>query len=398
MPAPLAIRSNAQIAALGTTIFTTMSALAARHGAVNLGQGFPDEDGPLALREAAARALLEAPNQYPPMRGLASLRAAVAAHDRRFYGLDIDPDAGVLVTSGATEALASALLAYIEPGDEVIIFEPAYDSYRPMIERAGGTVRAISLQGPDWLIPWNELDLAFTARTRVMLLNTPMNPVGKVFTREELAGLAARATAHDLVVISDEVYEHLVFDGAHHVSMLELPGMDQRALKVGSAGKSFSFTGWKVGYVSGAPQLIDPVAKAHQFLTFTTPPNLQSAVAEGLGYPDSYFSGFIADLEARRDFLRAGLMQLGFQVLPCAGTYFLIADYSAFSDLPDTAFAEQLVADPGVAAIPVSAFQSQVPPGQRLIRFCFIKRRTVLEEGLARLARLARAPVQEHSA
>ena len=386
----MTVRANRQIAALGTTIFTTMSALAARHGAVNLGQGFPDEDGPLALRELAARALIEGPNQYPPMRGLPQLRAAVAAHDRRFYGLDIDPDAGVLVTSGATEALAAALLAFIEPGDEVIVFEPAYDSYRPMIERAGGVVRAVGLAAPDWAVPWAALDAAITPRTRLMLVNSPMNPTGKVFSRDELAGLAGRACAHDLIVLADEVYEHLVFDGARHVCLLELPGMDRRALKIGSAGKSFSMTGWKVGYLSGDPALIDPVARAHQFLTFTTPPNLQVAVAEGLASGDGYFNELTQMLQKKRDFLAQGLAGLGFDVLPCAGTYFLTADYRRFDGAPDSTFAERLVASPGVATIPVSAFQSRVPEGQHLVRFCFIKRQEVLEEGLARLARLPR--------
>lgn len=378
-------RGNSLVAGLGTTIFTEMSALAARHQAVNLGQGFPDEDGPEALRAIAAQALVAGPNQYPPMRGLPGLRAAVAAHDRRFYGLEIDPELGVLVTSGATEAIASALLALIEPGDEVIVLEPAYDCYRPMIRRAGGIVKSIGLTAPDWAIPWEQLDAAITPRTRLMLVNSPMNPTGKVFSREELAGIAARAVAHDLIVLADEVYEHLVFDGARHVSLLELPGMQSRALKIGSAGKSFSFTGWKVGYVSGAPDLVDLVAKAHQFVTFTTPPNLQIAVAEGLGWPDSFFADFITDLQTRRDFLAAGLRELGFRLLPCAGTYFLCADYSALSDAPDAVFARQLVEEAGVATIPVSAFQETVPADQRLVRFCFIKRPAVLEEGLARL-------------
>lgn len=379
------VRGNSLVAGLGTTIFTEMSALAARHQAVNLGQGFPDEDGPAALREIAARALIQGPNQYPPMRGLAGLRAAVAAHDRRFYGLDIDPEHGVLVTSGATEAIASALLALIEPGDEVVVIEPAYDCYRPMIRRAGGIVKSVGCTAPDWAIPWDRLDAAITPRTRLMLVNSPMNPTGKVFSQEELAGIAARAVAHDLIVLADEVYEHLVFDGARHVSLLELPGMAGRALKIGSAGKSFSFTGWKVGYVSGDPALVDLVAKAHQFVTFTTPPNLQIAVAEGLGWADDFFAGFIADLQQRRDLLADGLGALGFKILPCAGTYFLCADYSALSGAPDTVLARQLVEQAGVATIPVSAFQEDVPPHQRLVRFCFIKRREVLDEGLARL-------------
>jgi N-succinyldiaminopimelate aminotransferase len=379
---------NSLIAGLGTTVFTRMSALATQHGAVNLGQGFPDEDGPMELREVAARTLLEQHNQYPPMRGLPALRAAVAAHDRRFYGLDLDPADGVLVTSGATEAIASALLALIEPGDEVIVFEPAYDCYRPMIRRAGGSVRTVSLLAPGWDIPWEAFDRAVTPRTRLVMINSPMNPTGKVWSRAELDALAQRAEAHDLIVLCDEVYEHLVFDGVRHRSLLELPGMAKRALRIGSAGKCFSFTGWKVGWVAGDPVLVELVAKAHQFIAFTTPPNLQVATAAGLALPDSYFSGFIADLEARRDFLAQGLAALGWQVLPSAGTYFLNATHERMAGRPDHETAEELVKAPGVATIPLSAFCEMDRTGPPLLRFCFIKRREVLEAGLERLARL----------
>jgi N-succinyldiaminopimelate aminotransferase len=378
---------NRLLASLGTTVFTHMSALAAAHGAVNLGQGFPDTDGPHDIIEAAARALLDQSNQYPPMRGLPALRAAVAAHDRRFYGLDLDPERGVLVTSGATEALASALLAFIEPGDKVLLFEPLYDSYLPMVRRAGGVPVLARLTPPHWDVPWDSVRQAFADGVRLVLLNTPMNPCAKVWCYDELAQLAAMVEAVDGRVISDEVYEHLVFDGARHVSLLELPGMATRAVKIGSAGKSFSLTGWKVGYVSGDPALIDQIAKAHQYLTFTTPPALQAAVAYALGKGEDYYAPFVAELAAKRDRLALGLASRGFAPLPCQGTYFLTCDYSAWSRAADTLFAEDLVRARGVATIPLSPFYDQPPAAQTLIRFCFIKQDSVLDAGLAKLNR-----------
>jgi aspartate/methionine/tyrosine aminotransferase len=384
-------RLNPVIAGLPTTIFTVMSALATQHKAVNLGQGFPDEDGPADIRQVAADALLTQSNQYPPMRGVPALRAAVAAHDQRFYGLPIDPDAGVLVTSGATEALAAAILAFVAPGTRVLVFEPVYDSYAPMIELAGGIVQRVRLRAPDWSVPWDAVDAAFAAGTGVVLLNTPMNPCGKVWSADELDQLARRLVAHDALAICDDVYEHLVFDGARHVTLLERPGMLARAVKIGSAGKTFSLTGWKVGYLSGAPALVEACAKAHQFLTFTTPPALQAGIAFGLCKPDAYFQGLAAGLQAKRDRLAAGLADIGFTVLPCQGTYFLTADYSAFSDAADVDFARHLVTQIGVACIPLSPFYARPDPSQRLIRFCFIKQDAVLDEGLARLRLLQSA-------
>ena len=373
-----------------TTIFTVMSALARTHGAINLGQGFPDEDGPLVLRERAARALAEGPNQYPPMAGLPELRAAIAAHSERFYGLKLNPDTDVLVTSGATEAIADCLFGLVNPGDEVIVFEPVYDSYRPMIELAGAKAIPVRLEPPNWRLSFETLERVVTSRTRVLLLNSPMNPCGKVFDEEELRGLADFCVRNDLVAVCDEVYEHLVFADARHIPLRCLPGMAERAVRIGSAGKTFALTGWKVGYVSGPAQLIAPIAKAHQFVTFTTAPALQVAVAEGLGFPDSYFNGLTVDLQAKRDLLADGLTRVGFEVLPAAGSYFLIASYAPFhlSETP-LALCRRLTIEAGVAAIPLDAFYGDGHVGPYL-RFCFCKRPEILEQAVARLERYLR--------
>ncbi|MGK2286609.1 aminotransferase [Pedomonas sp. V897] len=382
----MSITPNATFAALGTTVFTVMSALASEHGAVNLGQGFPDTDGPEDVRAVAARALMEHSNQYPPMRGLPALRQAVADHEARFYGLAVDPDRQVLVTSGATEALTASLMAFLSPGDEAILIEPAYDSYLPIIRNTGATPRFLRLDPPHWRLEEDRLAALITDKTRLLVLNTPHNPVGRVFSDEELAMLARLAATHDFLVVSDEVYEHLVFDGRRHRPLITFPGMAERTLKIASAGKTFSLTGWKVGMVTGAPALIDQVAKVHQFLTFTTPPNLQAAVAYGLGKDDSYYAGLVADMQARRDRLAAGLAALGFDVLPTEGTYFLTCDYSRLSGEDDVTFARRLVAEAGVATIPLSPFVEGDWP-HRLIRFCFAKQDVVLDEGVARLRR-----------
>lgn len=382
----MSITPNATFAALGTTVFTVMSALASEHGAVNLGQGFPDTDGPEDVRAVAARALMEHSNQYPPMRGLPALRQAVADHEARFYGLAVDPDRQVLVTSGATEALTASLMAFLSPGDEAILIEPAYDSYLPIIRNTGATPRFLRLDPPHWRLEEDRLAALITDKTRLLVLNTPHNPVGRVFSDEELAMLARLAATHDFLVVSDEVYEHLVFDGRRHRPLITFPGMAERTLKIASAGKTFSLTGWKVGMVTGAPALIDQVAKVHQFLTFTTPPNLQAAVAYGLGKDDSYYAGLVADMQARRDRLAAGLAALGFDVLPTEGTYFLTCDYSRLSGEDDVTFARRLVAEAGVATIPLSPFVEGDWP-HRLIRFCFAKQDAVLDEGVARLRR-----------
>jgi N-succinyldiaminopimelate aminotransferase len=375
----------------GTTVFTRMSALAHELGAINLGQGFPDNDGPDDVRAVAAEALRHGDNQYPPMRGTIALRAAVAAHDKRFYGLDLDPVDGVLVTSGATEALAASIFALTNPGDEVIVIEPLYDSYVPVIRRAGAVPVSIRLQPPHWQLDRAALHSAVSPRTRAILFNTPHNPSGAVMSYSELDMLADVLRAHrQITAICDEVYEHLCFDGHTHIPLLSLPGMAQRALKIGSAGKSFSLTGWKVGYISGDAALIDLVAKAHQFLTFTTPPNLQIGAAYGLGKSDDYFQNFRATLQAKRDYLSEALSTIGFDVLPCAGTYFLSASYERFSNLTANEFAQKLVRDLKVATIPYDAFYTNPmgAPPPKLIRFCFVKDDAKLTQAVKNLRKV----------
>jgi len=381
---------NTALSRFGTTIFTRMSALAAQCGAVNLGQGFPDEEGPEEIRRAAAEALIEGPNQYPPMRGLDALRQAVAVHDRRFHGLDVDWQGETLITSGATEALACCFFGLLDPGDEVVLIEPLYDSYLPIVERAGAVARRVRLQPPDWKLPRDALAAAFTTKTKLLVLNSPLNPAGKVLTRDELTFLAELIAAHDAYAVCDEVYEHLTFDGRPHLPLITLPGMRERCLRVGSAGKAFSVTGWKVGWVVGAPPLIDAAARAHQFLTFTTPPNLQRAVAAALALDDTYFSSLAKSQQGKRDRLAGGLVAAGFGVLDTAGTYFLVADYRPLDPdghyADDGEFCSHLTRDAGVAAIPVSAFYGDDAP-QGFIRFCFCKRDAVLDEAIERLRR-----------
>lgn len=379
---------NPDFAGLGTTIFTTMSALAVEHGAINLGQGFPDEDGPADILEVAAQALIKGPNQYPPMPGLSALRQAVADHDLRFYGLAYDARDEILVTSGATEALAACLMALLAPGDEVIVFEPLYDSYLPIIRQCGAVPRIVRLEAPGWNVPLGALAAAFSPTTKLVLLNTPMNPNGKLFAGEELAAIARLALAHDAYVLCDEVYEHLVFDGAAHQPIAALPEMRARTLRIGSAGKTFSLTGWKVGYVSGPRDLIATVAKVHQFLTFTTPPALQAAVAYALAKPDAYYAGLAASLQAKRDRLAAGLSGVGFTVLPAQGTYFLTAltDGIGPTFATDVDYARWLTVEVGVATVPCSAFYAGANPPQNMIRFCFCKKDEVLDAAIARLA------------
>jgi len=383
------ISTNPVFTGLPTTIFTVMSALAAEHGAINLGQGFPDVDGPEELRRAAAAAILAGPNQYPPMMGLPALREAVAEANRRFLGLDVDWRSEVMVTSGATEALGDALLGLISPGDEVIVIEPSYDSYAPMIRAAGGVPVPVRLLPPGWALPREALAAAFGPRTRAIIVNTPMNPIAKVFTEDELRFIGELVLRHDAAIVADEVYEHLVFEGARHVSPMTLPGLRDRVVRIGSAGKTFSMTGWKIGYVTAAPDLLDPIAKAHQFVTFATPPHLQAAVAEGLRLPDAYFAAFASDLRARRDRLAQGLAALGFTVLPCRGTYFLTTDTGPLGLRDDREAAQRMVVEAGVAAVPVSAFYGADAP-RGWLRFCFAKRPEVLDQAVDRLARWVR--------
>lgn len=376
---------NALLSSYGTTIFEVMSRLSEEHGAINLGQGFPDDRGPADVLQTAADALLQGWNQYPSMMGTPALRQALAAHAQRFYGLDVDWKTETMVTSGATEALTACLLGLINPGDEVVLFQPMYDSYLPIVRLAGGVPRFVSLKAPDWSFSRADLEAAFSPRTKLVLINDPLNPAAKVFDRAELELIAEFVQRHDALAVCDEVYEHIVFDGRRHIPLMTLPGMRDRCLKIGSAGKTFSLTGWKVGYVTAAPHLLQPVAKAHQFLTFTTPPNLQAAVAYGLGKEEGYFTGLAAGLQAKRDRLAAGLASVGFDVLPSAGTYFVAADIGRFGfDGDDQAFCRWLVAEAKVAAIPVSAFFVENAPAS-VVRFCFSKRDEVLDEAIARL-------------
>jgi aspartate/methionine/tyrosine aminotransferase len=377
---------NTLLSGTGTTIFTVMSALAQRHGAINLGQGFPDTEGPADVIEAAAAALRDGRNQYPPMAGVPELRQAVARANARFYGLEVDWASEVVVTSGATEALAACLAGLLDPGDEVVLIEPLYDTYLPVLRLLGAVPRLVRLAPPDWSLPRRALADAFGPRTKAILLNSPMNPTGRVFTQDELGFVADLLRRHDAYAVCDEVYEHLVFDGARHVPLMSLPGMRQRCLRIGSAGKTFSLTGWKVGYVTAPRALAEVVMKAHQNLTFTTPPNLQRAVAAGLDKDDVYFAGLAASLQAKRDRLGAGLAGLGLTVLPTSGSYFLTVDISDFGfDGDDVAFCRHIVEHAGVAAIPVSAFYAADPP-RSFVRFAFCKQDAVLDEAVARLA------------
>ena len=379
---------NPVFADLPTTVFEVMSRLARETGAVNLGQGFPDDPGPLDVREKAADAVVSGWNQYPPMMGLPELRHAVAAHYRHWQGMDYDPETEVMVTSGATEGLAGALMALIEPGDEVVLFEPLYDAYLPLVRRAGGVPRFVTLTPPHFRMDEAALAAAFSPRTRVVLLNNPLNPTATIFPDDDLALLASFCRRFDAVALTDEVWEHVVFDGRRHRPLASLPGMRERTVKVGSAGKIFNLTGWKVGFVCAAPDLMRVLAKAHQFLTFTTPPNLQSAVAYGLAKDDAYFEGLRADLGRSRDRFTAGLADLGFQVIPSAGTYFLNVDIAALGETDDVAFCQRLVREHGVAAIPVSAFYSEGAV-RTVVRFCFAKRDATLDAALDRLAGVA---------
>lgn len=379
--------ANPIFSSLPTTIFEEMSGLARTLGAVNLGQGFPDDPGPEAIRAKAADAVLNGYNQYPPMAGLPELRQAVAAHYARTQGLDFDWSSEVTVTSGATEALAAAFFSLIEPGDEVVVFQPLYDAYLPLIRRAGGVPKLISLQPPRWRFDRAMLEAAFTERTRFVVLNNPNNPTGTVLPEEDLALLAEFCVAHDVIAICDEVWEQVVFGNARHRPLIAYPGMRARCVKIGSAGKMFGLTGWKVGFLCAAPALTHSLARAHQFLTFTTPPNLQTAVAWGLENSDDWFRQMPRDLERSRDRLADGLKREGFAVLPTQGAYFLNVDLIASGIAePDRAFCLRAVNDAGVAAIPVSALY-EADPVTSIVRLCLSKRDETLDAGIERLAR-----------
>lgn len=379
---------NSIFSGLGTTVFTVMSQLAVKHDAVNLGQGFPDVDGPEAVRQKAADLLISGPNQYAFMTGVPELRQAVAADNKRHYGLDIDWQTEVMVTSGATEALTACLLAMLNPGDEVVMIEPFYDCYLPLVERAGAVAKIVSLTPPEWELPEQELRAAFSDKTKLILLNSPMNPTGKVFTRTELELVASLIEKHDTYAICDEVYEHLTFGDHKHIPLMTLPGMRDRCLRIGSAGKTFSLTGWKVGYISGPAALLSVISKAHQFIIFCTPPAFQLAIAHGLENCSDFYTSLASELEGKRDFLKNTLENLGLNVLPVDGTYFLTADITPFGfEGTDYDFCKYMTEKARVGAIPTSVFYHPKSPNvpNNLIRFCFCKRDEVLSEAANRL-------------
>ncbi|MFF5226636.1 pyridoxal phosphate-dependent aminotransferase [Dactylosporangium sp. NPDC000521] len=382
----------ARMRPFGTTIFAEMSALAVRTGAVNLGQGFPDTDGPAAMLDAAAAALHSGRNQYPPGPGVPELRAAISAHQKAFWGLDYDPDGEIIVTAGATEAIAASILALCEPGDEVVCFEPYYDSYAASIALAGAVRRPVTLRAHDGGYAFDpaELRAAFGPRTRLVLLNSPHNPTGKVFTPDELAQIAALCEEFDAVAVTDEVYEHLVFTDADapHVPIASLPGMRSRTLQISSAGKTFSCTGWKIGWICGPRDLVSAALRVKQFLTFVNAGPLQPAIAVALNSPPSYYEQFRDDLQRKRDRLREGLTAAGFAVLRSEGTYFVTADITPLGGTDGVDFCLALPERCGVVAVPTQVFYDDASAGRHIIRFAFCKRDEVIEEAITRLRRL----------
>lgn len=377
---------NSVFADRPVTIFQVMTALANKHGAINLGQGFPDEDGPQDILEAAARALVEGPNQYAPVAGVPALRQAVARANKRFYDLDIDWETETLVVAGATEGLAAAFLALLRPGDEAIIFAPFYDCYAPMIEAAGARPVVVSLSPPDWRIDEGALRAAVSGRTKLIVLNTPHNPTGHIVAREELEIIAALVREKDLLAVCDEVYEHLTFDGRAHIPLMTLPGMRERTIRIGSAGKTFSLTGWRIGYLTGPAPLITAVMKAHQYVAYACPAHLQSAIAMGLDKPDAYYEALASSMRRKRDLCRQGLKAAGFDTLAVEGAYFMSVDIRSVGREDDVAFCEEIAEKAKVAAVPVSSFyltRSEAP--RYYARFCFCKKREVLEEASRRL-------------
>jgi len=378
---------NERLREFGETIFAEMSALAVRTQSINLGQGFPDTDGPQEVLDAAVEAMRSGQNQYPPGPGVAELRTAVAEHQQRFWGLTYDPDSEILVTAGATEAIAAAMLSLCEPTDEVITFEPYYDSYAASIALSGATRRVVTLRPGDsgYEFDADEFRAAVTEHSRMILLNTPHNPTGKVFTREELQLIADIAIEHDLLVVADEVYEHLVYTGHEHVSIATLPGMRERTVVISSGGKSFSFTGWKIGWACAPPELIVAIRTAKQFLTFVNGAPFQPAIAVGLRLGDDYFEGFTAELQAKRDRLATGLSDIGFKVWSPQGTYFVTADVRSVGAIDGRAFCLDLPERAGVVAVPNVVFYDNDDEGRHLIRFAFCKKDEVLDAALERL-------------
>ncbi len=381
---------NPIFAGLTTSVFETMSARARETQSINLGQGFPDDPGPLDVRQKAADAVIHGWNQYPPMMGLPELRQAIARHYQHWQGLTLDWEREVMVTSGATEALAGALMSLIAPGDEVVLFQPLYDAYLPLVLRAGGVPKFVKLSPPHWRFDEASLAAAFSDRTKLVLFNNPQNPAAVVYGREDMELLASFCIRHDAIALCDEVWEHVVFDGRRHVSMLSIDGMRERTVKIGSAGKIFSLTGWKVGLVATCPDLMKVLSKAHQYITFTTPPNLQAAVAYGLDKQDDYFETMRAGMMRSRDRFTKGLTERGFSVLPSEGTYFLAVDLAPLGEHDDLAFCQRLIEQNGVAAIPMSAFYAH-DAVRTTVRFCFAKRDETLDEALKRLETIKKA-------
>ncbi len=378
---------TSRLQGFGTTIFAEMSALALRTGAVNLGQGFPDTDGPPEIAQAAIDAIRAGHNQYPPGIGISALREAIATHQRRWYGIELDPDTEVLVTAGATEAIAASLLALCEVGDEVVTFEPYYDSYAACTAMAGAQRQVVTLHPPDYHFDPEALRAAITPRTRILLLNSPHNPTGKVFTREELAVVATLCCEHDLIAVTDEVYEHLVFEG-EHLPLATFPGMRDRTVTISSGGKTFSFTGWKIGWACASPALLGAVRTAKQFLTYVNGAPFQHAIAAGLGLPDERFAALAQDLRLRRDQLCAGLDSAGFTVFPPSGTYFVTTDVRPLGEDDGLAFCRALPERCGVVAVPNVVFYDDRAAGRSLVRFTFCKRPEVLDEAIRRLGTL----------
>lgn len=369
----------------GTSIFTEMTALANASGAINLSQGFPDFDGPEAVRRLAAEAILKGPNQYTPSPGTAELRRAVSDKMRRFYGVEVDPDAEVTVTAGATEALAAALLGIVEPGDEVVLLDPSYDLYAPIVARAGGVPVHVALERPGFGLPRAELERTFGPRTRAILINNPQNPCAKVYSTDELSFIGALCARHDAIAIGDEVYEHIVYDGRRHTTLLAVPSLKDRAIVISSTAKTFSMTGWKIGWAASTAHLTAAVRSAHQFLTFCTPGPLQLAMAEALAMDDSYYDGLLADYTRRREKLCDALLDLGFDVLPCEGTYYVCLSIAKLDFEDDLAFCRYLTEKVKVAAIPSSFFFQQRQGGRDLVRLCFCKQDATLDEAISRL-------------
>ncbi|MBL93945.1 MAG: aminotransferase [Magnetovibrio sp.] len=371
---------NSTLSKYGVTVFEAMSRLALENNAINLGQGFPDENGPEELRQIAANAVIRGPNQYPPMLGIPELRQAVAAHNKRFYELDLNWETEIMVTSGATEAIASSLFGLLEPGDEVILIEPLYDCYLPLVERAGGIPKFVQLKAPQWELPQDQFSEAFSAKTKLIILNSPHNPGSKVFSRDELQFITDLVIKNNTYVVCDEVYEHLVFDDHKHIPLMTFPGMRDRCVKVGSAGKTFSMTAWKVGYISASENLLKAISKAHQFLTFTTPTFLQEAVAVGLSQNDIYFKNLRSIQQKKRDRLKHALDEIGFEVLKVEGTYFLSIDIRSVGFMgSDVDFCKDIIRKAGVAAIPISAFYQGEDSGS-FARFCFSKKDHILDD------------------